>query len=101
MLPPMHWIKTWTINTLLAITSVAVMLIAAEGVLRLSPYGNIRHAGGEVHSYYTYYPYDIKPNVSTTTHTFADTSYPIWSNSLGCFDYEYNGERPYVLLVGD
>src|SRR4029078_10187614 len=45
--------------------------------------------------------YTITPNFATSTHRFADSSYPIWSNNLGCFDNAYQGETPYTLLVGD
>lgn len=44
--------------------------------------------------------YIIRKNVSTTTHYFADGKYPIWSNSLGCFDIEHDASK-YIYLTGD
>ena len=44
--------------------------------------------------------YVIAKNVATTTHYFADGKYPIWSNSLGCFDIEHE-EGKYIYLTGD
>lgn len=44
--------------------------------------------------------YDIAPRFATSTHKFADGSFNIWSNSIGCYDTEYAG-GPYIYLAGD
>ncbi len=44
--------------------------------------------------------FDIRANRSA--HHWVDgITYPIWSNSLGCFDGEHNKSGPYVYLAGD
>lgn len=45
--------------------------------------------------------YDIELNFPISQHSFADSSYPVWSNELSCFDKPYFGETPYIYLAGD
>lgn len=45
--------------------------------------------------------YDISPNFATSTHFFRDDAFPIWSNNIGCFDRDFNGESPYIYMAGD
>jgi len=44
--------------------------------------------------------FDIGPN-SRGNHWVDGLTYPIWSNSLGCFDREHDETTPYVYLAGD
>ena len=59
-----------------------------------------------LHKYFRSDPtigFDIQEDFPMTTVTLRGdpVTYPIWSNSLGCFDRPYHGESDYVLLVGD
>jgi hypothetical protein len=85
------------------VVSLLLALVMAEIVLRFTIHARLANVSFEPHEYYTESPvgYDIKPNLGPMTHRFADFSYPIWSNSLGCFDDEYKGEEPYIFLTGD
>jgi hypothetical protein len=45
---------------------------------------------------------DIKRNVKGLVHELPDgVKYPVWSNSLGCFDKPYLGEEKFIYLTGD
>ena len=44
---------------------------------------------------------DISLNFATSTHYFEDAAFPVWSNNLGCFDTNYDGETPYIYMTGD
>ncbi len=84
-------------------TIVAVLL--AEGALRLAGYAHL--LGNESRPPAHYFVadrdngYDIGPNRGTAIFDFKDSSHPIWSNELGCFDRPYDGEDPFILLLGD
>lgn len=90
------------VNTFVALASAALMLAAFEAVLRLTHH---RALVNGIARDYTIpkedRDYDIAPSAATATFTFADASFPIWSNELGCFDRPYAGERPYIYLAGD
>ena len=91
-------------NTILIIASIIFTLVLTDVVLYFSHYRYL--IGKFVHPQFYYQKdeeigFDIKPNFATTTHIFSDGEYPIWSNSLGCFDEEYKGEIPYIYLTGD
>ena len=45
--------------------------------------------------------FDIAPNRTGDVDYVDGTLYPIWSNSLGCFDTERKVEGRYVYLAGD
>jgi len=86
---------------LVAFGAVAAMALAEAG-LRLTPYARLLLTPPRF--YFVADPetgYDITPNAPVRTHAFEDAAYPLWSNELGCFDRPYEGERDYVLLVGD
>jgi hypothetical protein len=88
----------------LALVSGLGTLLVGEAVLRLTPYRAFLRADQWPQHYYRAdrgRGFDIAPNFSTATHRFADGSFPIWSNELGCFDRPYAGEVPYVYLAGD
>jgi hypothetical protein len=60
--------------------------------------------GVEQHDYYVADPergFDIAPNRSGMVHYVDGTLYPVWSNSLGCFDLEPRPGDRYVYLAGD
>ena len=45
---------------------------------------------------------DIKRNVKGLVHELPDgVKYLVWSNSLGCFDMPYIGEKEFIYLTGD
>ena len=90
--------------TLLIFTCL-ILLAVLEVVLRLVAYETAPSAPLE----YRYYlkpelqaGFDIQENFPKTTARVEDHYYyDFWSNELGCFDKPYNGEKDYVLLVGD
>lgn len=47
--------------------------------------------------------YDISKDAALSSHSidWEGLEFDIWSNSFGCFDYEYNGDEPYYFLTGD
>jgi hypothetical protein len=100
----MGWIKKFFTNCIIVFISVLAALIFAEILLHLTrvqykylyplePGGYLKH-DAEL-------GFDIQPNFATSTHNFFDYAYPVWSNSLGCFDYEYDGNSSFVYLTGD
>jgi len=101
----MHWIKSFVLNGLLVLVSVAVTLIAVDVLLHFTPlkwrYMYPLNVSGEYFRWDPVLGYDIAPNFATTTHEFADLTYPVWSNDLGCYDYPYDGQSPYIYLTGD
>lgn len=100
----MDWIKKHAADTLLVLVSCAFALVLADMALYVSP---VRHVVVPSHAPKGYLQFDdhigyvISPNFPTTTLRFADASFPVWSNSLGCFDSEYGKEQPYIYLMGD
>ena len=101
----MSRIKSFIVHGLLILTSVVVTRIVIDLVLQHTPFKwrymyplNVR---GEYFRFDPVLGFDIVPNVATTTHSFANLSYPVWSNDLGCFDYPYDGTSPYIYLAGD
>src|SRR4051794_6812867 len=60
--------------------------------------------GTALRDYYVADPergFDIAPNRPSTPHYVDGTLYPVWSNSLGCFDVEPEIADRYVYLAGD
>lgn len=100
----MNWIKQNIENIFLVIVSVVVTLIVIDLALSFSKYRFVIKKQPYLVNYFqkdTELGFDIAPNFAITSHLFSDTSYDIWSNSKGCFDYEYNGELPFIYLTGD
>lgn len=101
----MRWIKSLVINGLLVLASVAIMFAAIEVFLHFTPlWKEYMYPLNMSKEYFHWDPvlgYDIVPNTATTTHEFSDLSYEAWSNGLGCYDYPYNGQAPYIYLAGD
>lgn len=100
----MGWIKRLGVNLLFIVVSTASMLLVAECVLRFTSFAKFLPYDGVPQYYYAASRdtgYDISKNAATSTHRFSDASYPLWSNNLGCFDYPYNNEQPYIYLAGD
>ncbi len=96
--------KKFLLNAGLIVASLLVTVICAELVLRLTSYAKLLPFSGVPKYYYEADKdagYDISPNVASSTMRFVDGAFPIWSNSLGCFDTPYNGEQPYIFLSGD
>ncbi|KKW40374.1 MAG: hypothetical protein UY89_C0001G0005 [Parcubacteria group bacterium GW2011_GWA1_54_9] len=101
----MNWIKSFVINGLLILVSIAVTLVVVDVLLHYTPmkwrYMYPLNVQGE---YFVWNPalgFDIAPNFGTTTHSFAELSYPVWSNDIGCYDYPYDGQSPYIYVAGD
>ncbi len=101
----MNRIKSIVIHGLLICISIAVTVIVVDLVLQQTSFKwrymyplNVR---GEYFRYDPVLGFDITPNFATTTHSFANLSYPVWSNSLGCFDYPFDGASPYIYVAGD
>jgi hypothetical protein len=100
-------IKKGLANLGLAAFTIFLVLILAEGALRLTPYKTLlSFSRSHVPQYYyrtdPAMGYDIKENFPKTTVVLDDgVAYPIWSNEIGCFDKPYNGEKNFLLLVGD
>jgi hypothetical protein len=83
--------------------SVLVTLLLVEVVLHQTRL-EYRYIHPEPQGYLRFDPelgFDITPNFATSTHNFYDLSYPVSSNSLGCFDDPYRGETPYIYITGD
>ena len=99
----MSRIRRWGLRLGLAAVSTVLALLLAEGILRLA--GKRPMGFGQPRWYYTAtdYGYDINPNIwPPMRHRFLEGEYPVWSNSLGCFEREPGEDfRPAVLLVGD
>jgi len=93
--------KHWCLNIVLLILSVISILVVAEVITRL------------VYPYPTEYElryclrtddnagYDLPENFAPRWYRIKGYKYKIWTNELGCFDIPYNGEKNYILLVGD
>lgn len=100
----MGWIKKTLVNILVVGVSIAVALVCADMLLRLTSYSKLLPYSGIPRYYYEpsrQSGYDISKNFATSTHRFADGSYEIWSNNLGCYDMPYGGEQPFIYLGGD
>ncbi len=106
----MHWIKRWGSNTGLFMASILITLILLEVALRFTPYRNLVAATrfSFPKGYFredSLRGHDITENYSKSVCTFVDwdveEKYQVWSNEIGCFDEPYQGEKGYILLVGD
>lgn len=97
-------IKSTFTNIAIILLSIVAALVIAEIALHFTriqyKYLYPLEPGGYL-KYDAELGFDITPNFATSTHHFYDYSYPVWSNSLGCFDYEYDGSSPYIYLTGD
>lgn len=96
--------KPFLINTAVFVASMVLMIMCVEAVLRFTSFAKFLPYDGVPQYYYTASRdtgYDISNNAATSTHRFSDASYPLWSNNVGCFDYPYNNEQPYIYLAGD
>ncbi|KKU80217.1 MAG: hypothetical protein UY07_C0049G0007 [Parcubacteria group bacterium GW2011_GWA1_47_8] len=100
----MNWIKNNKANIALSMVSVIITLVAVDTTLYFSRYKYVISKQLYPRSYFAKdieIGHDIAPNAATTTHFFEDSSYPVWSNNLGCFDTDYAGETPYLYMAGD
>jgi len=100
----MKWIKNYWKEAVLLCGSVSTILVLTEACLRFTSLVNTLPNESLIEGYYV--PnnervYDIARNVSTTTHSFSDGNFDVWSNNLGCYDGDFFGEKPYVFLTGD
>lgn len=99
----MGWIKQQWPNIALLSMSIVIALFFVEIVLRHTLFAGLLQSRGEPEGYYraANAGYDIVPDLSTTTHHFADGNYDVWSNNIGCFDTPYHKQIPYAIIVGD
>lgn len=94
---------------LLAFVVSLVALAVAEVGLRFTPFeAMLRPAYSFPQGYFQPDPemgFDIKPDHPPVTHDFGELAYPIYSNSIGCFDRELDTEEAkrdgWILFVGD
>ncbi len=96
--------RKFVFTGLLLLGSGLLSLVALEVTLRMLPIRNSVDQPKESAGYHQDHAtrgYDIKPNVTGGSLSFYGHSFPIWSNTLGCFDREYDGEKPFVYLAGD
>jgi hypothetical protein len=88
------------------------LLLPAELAVRLHPYRcpacgllpAVPGRGVDLHDYYAADAergFDIAPNRTAKLHHVDGTTYPVWSNRLGCFDTEPGPGGEYVYLAGD
>lgn len=98
-------VSRFLINGGLVAAGTIVALLLAEGALRLGGYAHLLGHDSRAPEHYFVADrengYDIEPGRSGKTFDFKDSSHPIWSNELGCFDRPYGGEEPFILLLGD
>lgn len=96
--------KTFVVNCLLAFASILATVFLIEVALHFTSH-KYRYVSPQAPKGYFQYDaelgYDITPSYATSTHHFDDSSYSVWSNSLGCFDAEYDGTSPYIYVTGD
>ncbi|MGO9620569.1 MAG: hypothetical protein ACLPT6_04095 [Desulfobaccales bacterium] len=101
----MNSIKNKILNAGLILFSVVLVIILLEMILRFTHYNMLITKYEEFRYYYTAdlnKGYDIKPNVGKfQSNVDEEVYFPIWSNTLGCFDEPYKGESDYILLLGD
>jgi len=45
--------------------------------------------------------YDLNENMPVAWHYMEGFKYKAWTNEFGGFDTPYNGEKDYILLLGD
>lgn len=96
--------KNTLINLLLVFGSLAAGFLVVEFALHFLDVRFAYLPPLEPPGYLKYDPelgFDITPNFATSTHYFYDSSYSVWSNELGCFDYPYDGVSPYIYVTGD
>jgi hypothetical protein len=95
----------WALNAGLIILSLIVVLGGLEIALRFTSYRYLLTRDRHLRYYYQFDPvkgFDIKPNVKSIPLSVDNSvEYRIWSNELGCFDAPYQGEKQFILLVGD
>jgi len=97
-------ISAWGKHVLLVGSTVLLTLGIVEIGLRFTQFQAHLPYEGMPRGYYVEsrtQGYDIAKNFLASTHRFADGSYFIWSNNIGCFDTDYNGETPFIYLTGD
>ncbi len=100
----MRWIKENFKNILLSGLSVLVTLVFLDMVLHLTTFKSLIKR--DVYPRYYFQADDelgfvIAPNQEKKEHVFFDAKMDVMSNSLGCFDREYEGGKPFMYLTGD
>lgn len=100
----MNWIKKHKGDIALMIASIIVSLIAVDAALYFTRYRYAITKRSYPRFYFVKDPElgtDIAPNFAPKTHYFEDAAFPVWSNTIGCFDTNYMGETPYIYMAGD
>ncbi len=97
-------IKIYLANIALIAISVFICIFILDLVLHFTSFRHLLKREIYPKDYFTQddqLGYVIAKNVATTTHYFADGSYPIWSNEFGCFDRSFADFDKYIYLTGD
>jgi hypothetical protein len=98
-------IKLSLLNIALILLSLLLVIVVMEVLLRFTHYKSIISRNEEFRYYYKSDPikgYDIEANIKKfQTNTDNEIYFHIWSNEIGCFDKPYQGEKDYILLIGD
>ena len=98
-------LKPWLLNISLFIVSSIISVFMLEGILRIIEYKEPPSSSVEYRHYFrqdSEAGYDIQENfLKTAARIENNYYYQYWSNELGCFDNPYQGEKDYVLLLGD
>ncbi|MFZ5448749.1 MAG: SGNH/GDSL hydrolase family protein [Thermodesulfobacteriota bacterium] len=93
------------LNIILILSSILLVFLLLEIILRFTHYNIIISKNEEFRHYYiadNNKGYDIRPNVKQfQSNVDEEVYFPVWSNTLGCFDEPYKGEKDYILLLGD
>ncbi len=100
----MAHMRNFLANTILVLLSIFGAIVLVDVLLHFSQV-QYRYVSPQApKGYFQFDPelgYDIVPNFATSTHRFSDLNYPMWGNSIGCFDTEYDGSTPYIYVGGD
>lgn len=87
----------------LSVFSIIVCLLILELFLRYIRYANFIKSWELPRHYFksdSMAGYDLTENFPPEKWRCSDSEQLLWSNELGCFDYQYHGED-YILLLGD
>lgn len=89
----------------MALLSIMLTVIITEAALRVKYTFMLEGSGGTAKDYMKMdneLGYDINnKSLAYSSHKVEGSSFPIWSNELGCFDKPYEGEKEVIILVGD
>ena len=98
-------IKQISLNVLLILFSIIVVITLSEIALHFTKYTSTLNTkyGYPIHYFEkdAVLGYDIGKNIKDKKHIMRNTSYEVFSNKFGCFDYDRKVPDNYGLIVGD